>query len=447
MRSLRAYIVIDLGFGDAGKGLITDFLVRQTRAGIVVRYNGGAQAGHNVVTPEGIHHTFAQFGSGSFVAGVKTYLSKHMVVHPGALLVEGDTLVKKGISDIFSRIKIDPQALIITPYHQAANRIKELARESGRHGSCGVGVGETVEDDLAGHKDCIRAGDLLTPKLLLQKMDSIRVRKQKELLDVLDHDLSSLPTTSEWQVFQQADLALRWMDSIRRVIELDLVDQTDSLSEWSKGTESIVFEGAQGVLLDAQAGFYPFNSWTNCSPENAIALVRGYAPTSEIIKVGVSRCYTVRHGPGPLPTETHELDGIVKDHNQYNAWQGGVRYGWFDQVLFKYALRVVEGVDLLTITHLDILNKVDEWKICRHYPTNDILETNLATYPSLTLDQKESVTRQLMAVKQDYESFHLKESEILKVIEQLSGMPVSIAVRGSNSQHVTIFESNARKQN
>ncbi len=109
---MRAYIVIDLGFGDAGKGLITDFLVRQTQAGVVVRYNGGAQAGHNVVTPEGVHHTFSQFGSGSFVPGVKTYLSKHMVIHPGALLVEGDVLTQKGVNDIFSRIKIDPQALL-----------------------------------------------------------------------------------------------------------------------------------------------------------------------------------------------------------------------------------------------------------------------------------------------------------------------------------------------
>ncbi|HCS39058.1 MAG TPA: adenylosuccinate synthetase [Anaerolineaceae bacterium] len=440
---MRATIVIDLGFGDAGKGLITDFLVRQTRAGVVVRYNGGAQAGHNVVTPEGVHHTFSQFGSGSFVTGVKTYLSKHMVVHPGALLLEGDVLVKKGISDIYSRIKIDPQALIITPYHQAANRIKELSRESGRHGSCGVGVGETVEDDLAGHEDCIRAGDLADPNLLLQKMDSIRTRKQKELLDALGHDLSSLPTTSEWQVFQQNDLAVRWMDSIRRIIELDLVDQTDSLSEWSKGTESIVFEGAQGVLLDANAGFFPYNSWTNCSPDNAIALVHEHAPSFEIIKIGVSRCFTVRHGPGPLPTETRELDGIVKEHNQSNDWQGSVRYGWFDQVLFNYALNAVNGVDLVAVTHLDILNKLDEWKICGHYPTDNILETNLATYPSLSLAQKESVTRQLMAAKPDYESFASKESEILRAIERASGMPISIAARGSNSQHVTILESNA----
>lgn len=440
---MHTTIVIDLGFGDAGKGLITDFLVRQTHAGVVVRYNGGAQAGHNVVTPEGIHHTFAQFGAGSFVPGVKTYLSKDMVVHPGALLLEGDVLIKKGLGDIFSRIKINPQALIITPYHQAANRIKELARESGRHGSCGVGVGETVEDDLAGYDDCIRAGDLVYRDLLLQKMASIRKRKQKALLEAIDNDLSSVPTTAEWQVFQQDDLALRWMDSICRVAEFNLVDETNILNEWTKGSEAMVFEGAQGVLLDAVAGFYPYNSWTNCSPDNAIAMVRELAPGSEIIKVGVSRCYAVRHGPGPLPTETHELDGFVEEHNQSNDWQGSVRYGWFNQLLFNYALKAVNGVDLLAVTHLDILNKLETWKICRNYASDHDLANNLLTYPSLSFAQKESVTRQLMTAKPEYDLIAPNEVDILSVFERAAGLPVSFAVRGPKSHHVTMNESNA----
>ncbi|MBA4385114.1 MAG: adenylosuccinate synthetase [Anaerolinea sp.] len=438
---MRAYIVIDLGFGDAGKGLITDFLVRQTQAGVVVRYNGGAQAGHNVITPEGVHHAFSQFGSGSFVAGVKTYLSKHMVVHPGALLVEGDVLVKKGISDIFSRIKIDDQALIITPYHQAANRIKELARQNGRHGSCGVGVGETVEDDLAGYEDCIRAGDLAKPNLLLQKMASLRDRKQKELTESFGNSLSSAPTQSEWQIFQQDDLALRWMKSIHRVVELDLIDDSNILSKWSKSCKAMVFEGAQGVLLDANAGFYPYNSWSNCNPDNAIALIQEYAPSCENIKVGVSRCYSVRHGPGPLPTESTELDGIIKEHNQTNPWQGSVRYGWFDQVLFDYALRTVKSVDVLAITHLDILRNLECWKICRRYSSEPDLETRLPTYPSLSRDQKEIVSLQLMTAKPDYEFFKAKESEVLREIEQTSELAVSLSTHGPKSQDVTILKS------
>ncbi len=433
---MRAYIVIDLGFGDAGKGLLTDFLVRQTQAGVVVRYNGGAQAGHNVVTPEGIHHTFSQFGSGSFNDGVKTYLAKDMVVHPGALLFEGDVLVKKGLDDIFSRIKINPQALLITPYHQSANRIKEMARGSGRHGSCGVGVGETVEDDLAGNDDCIRAGDLAKPDLLMQKMDSIRKRKCRELLNSLGQDLPADNPDAEWQVFEQDDLALRWLDSIRRIVDLDLLDGSNLLSDWAKGCDAIVLEGAQGVLLDAKAGFFPYNSWTNCSPENAVSLVHEYAPASEIIKVGVSRCYTVRHGPGPLPTETNELDGIVNEHNQMNAWQGGVRYGWFDQVLFNYALKMVNGVDQLAITHLDILNRLETWKICRRYPSD--LESCLLSYPSLPSARKEDITRRLMAVKTKYDSINAVETDVIEAISQASRLPVYLTGHGPRAQDVQV---------
>ena len=134
---MRAYVIVDLGFGDAGKGLLTDYLARQLKAGIVVRYNGGAQAGHNVVTPDGRHHTFSQFGSGTFIPGVKTYLSRDVVIHPGALLVEGAILEGKGIPDAFSRLRVSEQALVITPFHQAANRIREIVRGSDRHGSCG----------------------------------------------------------------------------------------------------------------------------------------------------------------------------------------------------------------------------------------------------------------------------------------------------------------------
>ncbi|MEI6292003.1 MAG: adenylosuccinate synthetase, partial [Chloroflexota bacterium] len=157
---MRAFIIVDLGFGDSGKGLLTDFLARQYQAGVVVRYNGGAQAGHNVVLPDGRHHTFSQFGSGSFIPGVRTYLSRRVVIHPGALLVEGTILQEKGLPDVFSRLRMSEEALIITPFHQAANRIKEIVRGADRHGSCGVGVGEAVEDASAHPGDSVQAGDL-----------------------------------------------------------------------------------------------------------------------------------------------------------------------------------------------------------------------------------------------------------------------------------------------
>ena len=148
-RENQAILIADLGYGDAGKGSIVDYLTRKTGAHTVVRYNGGAQAAHNVITPEGKHHTFAQFGSGTFVPGTRTHLSRFMMVHPLALLAEERHLQSLGIDDAFPRLSIDREALVTTPFQQAANRIKEIARGDGRHGSCGMGVGETMSDWLA----------------------------------------------------------------------------------------------------------------------------------------------------------------------------------------------------------------------------------------------------------------------------------------------------------
>ena len=169
---MNAYIVVDLGFGDSGKGLLTDFLVRRTGATIVVRYNGGAQAGHNVVTPEGVHHTFAQFSAGCFVPNVRTFLSRHVVVHPTALLVEARALCEKGVPDVFGRIRISERARIITPFHQAAGRIRELARGESKHGTCGVGVGETVKDALENPEGAILAGDLRNVAKLRRQLEA-----------------------------------------------------------------------------------------------------------------------------------------------------------------------------------------------------------------------------------------------------------------------------------
>ena len=140
---MKAAIVVNLGFGDSGKGTIVDYLVRRERAELVVRYNGGAQAGHNVVTADGRHHTFAQFGAGTFAEGCRTHLTETVVVHPSALVVEERYLQRAGISDAWERITIAPDALVTTPFHQSLGRLREQARDK-PHGTCGVGVGETM---------------------------------------------------------------------------------------------------------------------------------------------------------------------------------------------------------------------------------------------------------------------------------------------------------------
>jgi adenylosuccinate synthase len=142
---MNAIFVAGLGFGDEGKGSIVDALTRKHQADLVVRFSGGAQAAHHVVTDDGREHCFAQFGSGT-LAGASTHLSRFMLIDPLALVKEAEHLKQIGVVDPFERLTIDPRAPIITPYHRAMNRLRELSRGRQRHGSCGVGIGELASD-------------------------------------------------------------------------------------------------------------------------------------------------------------------------------------------------------------------------------------------------------------------------------------------------------------
>jgi adenylosuccinate synthase len=448
---LRAYLIVDLGFGDAGKGLLTDFLARQTGAELVVRYNGGAQAGHNVVCPDGRQHTFAQFGSATFVPGVKTYLSHHMVVHPTALLVEGDRLVRLGADDAFSRLKISAGALVITPFHQAANHIRELARGDLRHGSCGAGVGEAFEDALFNPADAVRAGDLSNPLLLRRKLALICEQKRYQMADLLRDKKLQGPLVHEWSLFERPDVIDTWIERVARITSLGLVAPDSLLQRWLAQSNTVLFEGAQGVLLDAERGFHPYTTWSNCTTENALDLIQTLAPGSPTCQIGVLRAHAVRHGPGPLPSETNELAARVSEHNQFNEWQGTVRYGWFDAVLARYALAITGRLDSLFITHLDLLPRLKFWPCCTAYrlpPGFDSSFCNAGITAgllqcfqlsrSLSLAQRTRFTESLAAVTPLLESFEANEETVIAQIEAISGQTVGLVSNGPGAAQVRL---------
>jgi adenylosuccinate synthase len=449
---LRAYIVVDLGFGDAGKGLLTDFLARQFDAGVVVRYNGGAQAGHNVIAPDGWHHTFAQFGSGTFIPGVKTYLSKHVVIHPGALLVEGNILAGLGIRNVFSRIRISDQALVITPFHQAANRIREIARGQNRHGSCGVGVGETVSDALLYSEDSVFAEDLLNPSKLRKKLNAIRDRKQEQLNSLCAEKSYNEALVREWSVFEGDEIIERWISLVSPFSEMGLVVPDSVLENWLRQSETVIFEGAQGILLDADFGFHPYTTWSDCTAKNARDLIAEFGPDSNVFQAGVMRSYAVRHGPGPLPTETKAIIPIVTEHNQQNTWQGPVRYGWFDAVLARYALSVAGELDALCVTHMDLIPRLDEWQYCPGYKEfnnlnhldggltvkNDLL-TGITPPHSLSLAERERFARSLCDVQPFFESCEAKDENVIWRIESLLNRTIDIISTGPKAKDVRIL--------
>ncbi|MFE9242103.1 adenylosuccinate synthetase [Nocardiopsis sp. NPDC006938] len=356
-RDAEHTIVVDLGFGDAGKGVTVDLLCAGGGYGAVVRANGGAQAGHNVVTPDGRHHTFAQFGAGTLAPGgpVPTHLSRFVVVDPFALAAEAEHLAGLGVADPFSLVTVDRRALVSTPWHAAANRARERARGRDRHGSCGMGVGETAAYALEYPDDAPTAGDCATPAVLRRKLDLLAERLEPVLTAPSGPDR---PGGGEAAV-SGAGAAERLPDpgvcveAYRAFADrVELVDER-YLPRLLARTP-VVFEGAQGVLLDEWHGFHPYTTWSTTTSVNPLALLAEAGMEGRARRLGVTRTFATRHGAGPLVTEDALLTERLADrHNRTGPWQGGFRVGHLDLVALRYALEATEGVDALVVTHAD----------------------------------------------------------------------------------------------
>lgn len=373
----RAYIIVDLGYGDAGKGTLVDALARRAHAHTVIRYNGGAQAAHNVITPDGRHHTFAQFGSASFLPGVQTFLSRWMLVEPYAMFNEEEHLHSVGVSDAFARTLLDRQALVITPFQQAANRLRELARGGQRHGSCGMGIGETMADALRWGEAMIRAGDLPDRARVRRKLRALREAKRAELEDIL-RDLRSVDAAREHvQVFDDAALVEIAAENYEALAGLVRLVDEETLRDILHQPGAVIFEGAQGVLLDEDYGFAPYTTWSRTTSANAHTLLDAAAYTGDVTSLGVLRTIFTRHGAGPFVTEDAALcASLHEQHNAHSPWQQHFRLGCFDLVAARYALEVNGPPDALALTHLDWLAHLPALKLCRAYhyagPTEDL---------------------------------------------------------------------------
>lgn len=359
----EAILVVGMGDGDESKGAWVDYLARTKPVHTVVRFNGGAQAGHNVVTPDGRHHTFAQFGSASFVPGVRTHLSRYMLVNPERITHEALQLRAAGVTDAIDRLSIDTRALITTPFHIAMNRLRELARGQARHGSCGMGIGETMIDWCELGPDTLRAVDLKDWKTALKRLLLIQKRKIAAL-DALEPPSGASVEGSQWEVYarivRNETLAER-MAYVYADFNNDVkIIGPGHLGDLLADPGVTVFEGAQGVLLDEWHGFHPYTTWSTTTFKNAERLLADHRFEGRVTKIGLVRAYASRHGVGPMPTEAKMLSPEVTFHDQYNVtnpWQGNFRVGAFDAVLTRYALEVSGGVDTLAVSHLDQYTK------------------------------------------------------------------------------------------
>ena len=310
-----ADVVIGANFGDEGKGLMTDYHAAKSDS-VVVRFNGGAQAGHTVVTQDGKRHVFSHIGSGSF-AGADTFLSRYFVCHPLLFRKEWDVLSPKCS---VPQIHVDAASIVTTPYDMMINQIAEDLRGNSRHGSCGMGFGETIE--RCRHAPlALSYADLNDAAGLRAKLIKIRKEWLPQRLAALG--FPDLP--EKWRERVSSDGILdKFIDDTAFFLQTTKAASAAFLIETAK---HIVFEGAQGLMLDQTRGIFPHVTRSNTGLKNVLPLARE-AGIGQLDVTYATRAYLTRHGAGPLENEEKDppAQGIKDDTNVLNDWQGNLRY-------------------------------------------------------------------------------------------------------------------------
>ncbi len=446
--------VLGLGFGDCGKGLFIDALTRRWKAHTIVRFSGGAQAGHNVVEASaGLnsprHHTFSQFGAGSFVPGVSTVLLDPMIVHPTALLLEAEVLKQKGVPNVLGRLLIDSNCRITTPFHQAAGRIREMVRGRAAHGTCGVGVGETVKHALEHPEQAVRYGELEALKdgksrQLLEKLQSLRETLVAELTVLGGHAVEGA-VKQEWTLLKDEAVAGRWLDLVKPLVCQCPPATGETIASRLKLPGNVLFEGAQGILLDEWRGFHPHTTWSSITTHALEAAVSGLDLAEPMAHFGVMRTYLTRHGAGPFPTFDPTLGKVLPEpHNQGEGWQGDFRRGHPDVVLLRYALDTVGHLSGLLISHADVFERGVKLRWCEKYAVASSADSTVERLPVgalRDLDHQSELAELLRRAEPQYAREEVcSEKDFLNRLSRVSTVPVVLCSHGNTHQHVRIPE-------
>ena len=443
MSATRYASVLGLGFGDCGKGHFVNALTRKWGAHTVVRFCGGAQAGHHVATSAGLHHTFSQFGAGTLVAGTRTLLLDPMIVHPTALLVEAEALGKIGVGDALSRMTIDGRCRITTPFHQAAGRLREWLRGGRAHGTCGVGVGETVRHALEHPGQELRYQDMFPgggphPMAAMDKLQAIRKTLFTELrsrFPASNHEEVEL----ELRVFEDETLPERWLNLVRALVRQCPPSSEDEIGNLLRQPGCVLFEGAQGVLLDEWRGFHPHTTWSSTTADALDEAVAGFQLPSPVEHYGVLRTYPTRHGIGPFPTCDESLSTLLPEpDNLGEGWQGRFRRGHPDAVMLRYAIEAAGDLSGLLVSHLDVFQRGVALKWCERYsdPAKGEIE-RLPLGRRGDLFHQEMLTGLLARVRPGYASDCVRtENGFFDRLSGVTRLPVVFRSNGNTCQNV-----------
>jgi adenylosuccinate synthase len=407
--------VLGAQWGDEGKGKIVDLLT--PHFDIVARYQGGHNAGHTVYV-NGKKFVLRLIPSGILHPAVTCVIGNGVVVDPIALFSEIDELVQAGI-EVGSRLVVSDKAHLILPYHRDLDLLSEARRGERKIGTTSRGIGPAYEDKIA--RRGIRVGDLADPKALEKNVrDNVTARNR------LVHD-----STMEWE-----PVLVRLLEQAERLKPL-VRDVSLMLSDAMRDRRSIMFEGAQGTLLDIDHGTYPYVTSSNATI-GGVCTGLGVGPRAIGGVMGVVKAYTTRVGEGPLPTElSDEMGQRLRDSgNEYGAVTGRPRRcGWYDAVAARYGARI-NGLDVLALTKLDVLDGIERIDICTAYRSGSRM---LTEFPSdvAQLGQCEPIYESMPGWStptkgiRRYEDLPENARKYVARLEVVSGVPAALISTGS----------------
>ena len=346
----RNVVILGTQWGDEGKGKIVDLLTEQADA--VVRFQGGHNAGHTLVIG-GEKTVLHLIPSGVLRAGVQCLIGNGVVLSPEALLKEIDALESNGVP-VQDRLKISAACPLILPYHVALDQAREARRGENKIGTTGRGIGPCYEDKAA--RRALRLGDLRDPQRFAATLE--------EVLDYHNHVLEHYYGVEKLAVSAVLDEALSHGE---RLLPM-MADVTSLLHEYRDTQARLLFEGAQGSLLDIDHGTYPFVTSSNTTA-GGTATGSGFGPLYLDYVLGITKAYTTRVGSGPFPTELFDETGLrlAERGHEFGATTGRPRRcGWFDAVALRTAVNI-NSVSGLCLTKLDVLDGLDEISVCVGY--------------------------------------------------------------------------------
>ncbi len=343
-------VVLGAQWGDEGKGKIVDLLTEQ--AGAVVRFQGGHNAGHTLVI-NGEKTVLHLIPSGILRAGVQCVIGNGVVLAPDALLREIESLEQRGV-DVRGRLKLSPACPIIMPYHVALDQARERKRGDKAIGTTGRGIGPAYEDKAS--RRGIRLADLFEPERLEERLEVV--------LDYHNFVLTQYLGAPALVLKEQVALALAWGQALRPMC----VDVVQLIAQQQSQGKKLLFEGAQGSLLDIDHGTYPYVTSSNTTI-GGVCAGAGVAPSELDYVLGICKAYATRVGGGPFPTELFDDvgSGLADRGHEFGATTGRPRRcGWLDLVALRRAVQL-NGITGLCITKLDVMDGMEKVKLATAY--------------------------------------------------------------------------------